>query len=371
MIVMKTRTPPFKVLITCLWFCWLVATQPHGHAQDPSRGQSVRTNATEQRLALVIGNSGYKESPLANPVNDARDMAAALRACGFEVLTGEDRNQRQMKELIRQFGQRLRQGGVGLFFFAGHGIQASGRNYLIPLGAEINAAAEIEYEAVEMGFVLAQMEEARNRLNVVILDACRNNPYARSFRSDTRGLASVRNAPSGTLIAYATAADDVAADGSGRNGLFTGELLTHLKQPGLTLEQVFRRTRTNVRSKSGGKQVPYEYSSVEGEDFYFVAPAPIVTVRTDEETAWNYAKRSRTASVVRLFLMDYPNSQQAVEARTLLAELEKLERPPANVTPPGTKPASNVRMSATGVSLTALPTFTTVKVDGAGKVIER
>jgi uncharacterized caspase-like protein len=243
------------------------------------RSQSVRTNTSEPQLALVIGNAGYKGAPLANPLNDARDVAAALRACGFEVLTGEDRTQRQMKELIRQFGQKLRQGVVGVFYFAGHGIQANGRNYLIPIGATINAAAEIEYEAVEAGFVLAQMEEAHTRLNVVILDACRNNPYARGFRTDTRGLASVRNAPSGTLIAYATAADDVAADGGGRNGLYTGELLTNLKQPGLTLEKVFRRTRTNVRSKSGGKQVPYEYTSVEGEDFYFIAPASVTDNR--------------------------------------------------------------------------------------------
>jgi hypothetical protein len=142
---------------------------------------------------------------------------------------------------------KLRQGGVGLFYFAGHGVQVGGRNYLIPISAEINAETEVEYEAVEAGFVLAQMEEARNRLNIVILDACRNNPFARSFRSSTRGPAGVRSAPSGTLIAYATAADDVAADGAGRNGLFTGELLAQIKTPGLTLAQVFQRTRTSVR----------------------------------------------------------------------------------------------------------------------------
>ncbi|HMX29821.1 MAG TPA: caspase family protein, partial [Blastocatellia bacterium] len=215
------------------------------------RGQTVKRPADakpEQRLALVIGNSAYKEAPLANPVNDAQDVAAALKACGFEVLSGFNRNQREMKELIRDFGQKLRAGGVGIFYFAGHGAQVNGRNYLFPIGAVINSQTEVEYETVEAGFVLAQMEEARNRLNVVILDACRNNPYARSFsrgRSDSRGLAGVSSAPSGTLIAYATAADDVAADGNGRNGLFTGELLTQLKTPGLTLTQVFQRTRTS------------------------------------------------------------------------------------------------------------------------------
>ncbi|NOT59889.1 MAG: SUMF1/EgtB/PvdO family nonheme iron enzyme, partial [Acidobacteria bacterium] len=279
----------------------------------------------------------------------------------------------QMKELIRQFGLKLRQGGVGVFYFAGHGLQVNGRNYLMPIGAEITAAAEVEYEAVEAGFVLAQMEEARNRLNVVILDACRNNPYARGFRSGTGGLASVSNAPSGTLIAYATAADDVASDGSGsRNGLFTGELLAQLKQPGLTLEQVFRRTRTAVRGKSGGKQVPYEYSSVEGEDFYFLPPVPVAG--SDEERAWDFAKRSRSVAAVRLYLSDYPNSRRATEARRLLAELEKNERlvvgnPPTK--PPVSNPAPSVRMSATGVALTALASFTTVKTDRTGMVIER
>ncbi len=227
----------------------------------------------EQRVALIIGNGAYAQGSLANPVNDARDMAAALRSVGFEVMSGENVNQTQMKRLIRDFGQKIRNGGVGLFYFAGHGVQANNRNYLIPVGVEINSEAEVEYEAVEAGFVLAQMQEARNRLNIVILDACRNNPFARSFRSGARGLAVTRSAPTGTLVAYATAADNVANDGAGRNGLFTQELLTNLKTPGLTLESVFRRTRTSVRSKSGGQQVPYEYTSVEGEDFYFLPPA--------------------------------------------------------------------------------------------------
>ena len=119
----------------------------------------------EQRVALIIGNGAYAQGSLANPVNDARDMAAALRSVGFEVLSGENVNQTQMKRLIRDFGQKIRNGGVGLFYFAGHGVQANNRNYLIPVGVEINSEAEVEYEAVESGFVLAQMEEARNRLH--------------------------------------------------------------------------------------------------------------------------------------------------------------------------------------------------------------
>ncbi len=195
-----------------------------------------------------------------------------MRQAGFEVLHGENQNRRQMRELIRQFGEKIRNGGVGLFYFAGHGVQVSNTNFLIPIGAEITKETEVEDESISVNFVLAQMEDARNKLNIVILDACRNNPFARSFRTGSRGLAVTRSAPTGTLVAYATAADSVASDGIGRNGLFTQELLTNLKTPGLTLESVFRRTRTSVRSKSSGQQVPYEYTSVEGEDFYFLAP---------------------------------------------------------------------------------------------------
>jgi uncharacterized caspase-like protein len=317
-----------KLTITTLLFCLLTLPAMTGAQQD--RGQSARRPADqrEPRVALVIGNAGYREARLPNPLNDARDVAAALRSMGFDVVSGEDRDRRQMMTLIREFGQKLRNGGVGLFYFAGHGVQVGGRNYLVPINAEITAEAEVEFEAVEVGFALAQMEEARNRLNIVILDACRNNPYARSFRSGSRGLAGVRSAPSGTLIAYATAADDVASDGAGRNGLFTGELIVQMKKPGATLEQVFRRTRTSVKEKSKGRQVPYEYSSVEGdEDFYFippVAPEPPrpTPVVSEEQSAWERAKARRTAEAVRAFLSLYPNSKFENEARELLATLE-------------------------------------------------
>ncbi|HEX4945654.1 MAG TPA: SUMF1/EgtB/PvdO family nonheme iron enzyme [Blastocatellia bacterium] len=248
------------------------------HAQQD---RALRVTAQgDRRVALIIGNSAYTQGALANPVNDARDIAAALRQANFEVLFGENQNRRQMRELIRQFGDRIRQGGVGLFYFAGHGVQVNSTNFLIPVGAEITEEHEIEDESIRVDFVLGQMEEARNKLNIVILDACRDNPFARSFRTaGERGLAVTRSAPTGTLIAYATAAGSVASDGVGRNGLFTQELLANLKTPGLTLETVFRRTRTSVRTKSNGRQVPYEYTSVEGEDFYFLPPgnAPLVS----------------------------------------------------------------------------------------------
>lgn len=343
-------------------------------AQERGQGAKRPSDAkSEPRIALVIGNAAYKESPLTNPVNDAQDVAAALQACGFEVLSGINRTQRQMKDLIRQFGQKLRNGGVGVFYFAGHGVQVGGRNYLIPIGAEINSEADVEDGAVDANFVLGQMDDARNRLNIVILDACRNNPYARGFRSVSRGLAGIRSAPSGSLIAYATAADDVANDGGGRNGLFTGELLTQLKTPGLTLEQVFRLTRTSVKNKSGGRQVPYEYSSVEGEDFYFIAPKAAPPIISPEQQAWERVKQRRTPDAVRGFLIVYPDSPFEKEARTLLAELEKNEKPVVTSNPPAVSaPTALTPMIPLprGVNPNALSVhrFTTASVDAKGKV---
>ena len=222
----------------------------------------------ERRIALVIGNGDYLQSPLANPVNDARSMARALRSAGFDVILGENlSNKTEMKRLIRDFGFKLNKGGVGLFYYAGHGIQVEGFNFLVPVNAIINNEEEVEYEAVDAGFVISQMEAADNRLNIVILDACRNNPYARSFRSSKQGLSGM-SAPTGTLIAYATAPGSVAIDGSGVNGLYTQELLSQINKPDLQIESVFKNVRAEVVKKSYGKQTPWESSSLIG-DFYF------------------------------------------------------------------------------------------------------
>ncbi|MEE8383301.1 MAG: SUMF1/EgtB/PvdO family nonheme iron enzyme [Thermodesulfobacteriota bacterium] len=180
---------------------------------------------------------------------------------------GTDANQRNMKQAIRRFGKQLRKGGVGLFYFAGHGIQVKGSNYLIPIGAEIETEPDVEYEAVDAGRVLAQMEDAGNSLNVIILDACRDNPFGRSFRTGNRGLAKM-DAPTGSILSYATAPGSVASDGPGRNGLYTSALLKHMSTPGLEIGKLFRQVRIDVLSSSGEKQVPWEASSLTG-DFYF------------------------------------------------------------------------------------------------------
>jgi hypothetical protein len=193
-------------------------------------------------------------------------MAQSLRELGFEVIYGKDLAQQAMKSDIKEFGNKLGKGAVGLFYYAGHGTQINGRNYLIPVDTVITKVEEVGEQSVEVNSVLAQMEGARNRVNIIILDACRNNPFGGSG-STTGGLATVRGA-SGTLIAYATAPDSVARDGDGRNGLYTSELLNAMRAAGTRIEDVFKRVRIAVEAKSRGEQIPWESTSLV-QEFYF------------------------------------------------------------------------------------------------------
>jgi hypothetical protein len=219
------------------------------------------------RIALVIGNSNYKSAPLKNPVNDAKDMAAILKYFGFEVTLKLDIDHRIMEKSIRNFGKKLLNGGIGLFYYAGHGTQVKGHNYLIPINSEIESEADVKFETVDAGLILGKMEDAQNDLNIIILDACRNNPFARSFRSPSLGLARM-DAPKGSLIAYSTAPGSVAADGDNRNGIYTKYLLENMKRPGLKIEEILKNVRVAVVSETSSKQIPWESSSLMG-DFYF------------------------------------------------------------------------------------------------------
>jgi hypothetical protein len=228
---------------------------------------SIAFSAQEKLIALVIGNGAYKSSPLANPVNDANDMASILKKCDFTVMKSINATRKEMRRVIRKFGEEINKGAVGLFYYAGHGIQVDGENYLIPIGAEVYTEAEVEDECLKVSSVLRQMESAGNRLNIIILDACRDNPFGRSFRSSNKGLAKM-DAPTGSILAYATAPGSVAADGTGRNGLYTSMLLKHIMEPNLVIERIFKRVRIDVVSASGKRQTPWESSSLMG-DFYF------------------------------------------------------------------------------------------------------
>ena len=230
----------------------------------------VTSEATSnKRQAFVIGNSEYQYAGrLRNPVNDARAIGSTLQQLGFEVTTLTNASQRQMERSIKQFGRQLRDSkGVGLFYYAGHGMQFDGENYLLPTDIDPSTEEDVRYDAVPVGKLLAQMRAADNKMNVVILDACRNNPFSRSFRTFNPGLAQV-NAAAGTFISFATAPGQIAADGEGSNGLFTSKLLEHLRTPGLKIEEVFKRTTADVYRASNKRQAPWVQYSVIG-DFYF------------------------------------------------------------------------------------------------------
>ena len=248
--------------------------------------------AGEARVALVIGNGSYKDSPLPNPVNDAKAVSAALRAAGFEVIERHDQGAVEMRRAIREFGEKLRGKGAGLFYFAGHVVQVNGRNFLIPANADIKYEDEIEDQSVDVSLVLNKMEAAKARINLVILDACRNNPFARGSRSAQQGLAAME-APIGSIIAYATSPGQVASDGSGKNGLYTTYLVREIERPGLKVEDVFKRVRAAVRQASNGRQVPWENTSLEG-DFYFRQPE-----RVDTGVSAQEARRQQEAEIQR------------------------------------------------------------------------
>ncbi len=239
-----------------------------------------------------------------------------------------------MKQALREFGDKLEsgEGHVALFYFAGHGVQVNGRNYLIPIGADATNEAEAEDECVNVDLALAQMKRARQGLNIVILDACRNNPF-RGWRSPEGGLAFV-NAPRGTLIAYATSPGRTAADGRGRNSPYTAALLNHIRKPNISLLRLFEHVRAEVESATNGVQTPWESTSVtNGSEFYLAGKTDPPPPPPEEQSAWERAKARRTAEAVRAFLSLYPNSKFENEARELLAALEPA-KPPEIATSP-------------------------------------
>jgi len=236
-----------------------------------SESKTINFNETvlENRLALVIGNSNYAVAPLRNAANDGKAMAKALRELNFDVIEVIDGDKKTMKDAVRKFSDKLTEDkGVGLFYYAGHGVQVKGDNYLIPINHQIQTEMDVADEALGLNTVLDYMHVCGTRMNIIILDACRDNPYARSMRSASRGLAQVYSEGSGSLIAYATSPGSVAADGEGENGLYTQELLKAMKTPGLEINTIFRKVLSNVKKLSSGQQIPWTNASIEGE-FYF------------------------------------------------------------------------------------------------------
>ncbi len=232
----------------------------------------------EPRVALVIGNSAYSATPLKNPENDARLIAETLRSLGFQVIERTNVSQKGMRRLFGDFGDALEDAGpdsVGLFYFSGHGVQVRGANFLIPTDAVIERERDVKIEAVSADEVLSMLSFAENRLNIVILDACRNNPYAQRFKSPGRGLARM-DAPRGTMVAYATAPGQVARDGKGTNSPYTAALAAEMRKRGVPVEQMFKQVRVAVMGETKDKQVPWEASSLTGS-FYFNPAGVAVT----------------------------------------------------------------------------------------------
>jgi len=257
--IMRTK----KILITALLFFIILPLQSF---------------SDQNRRALVVGNDAYQDAPLQNPVNDARSLSAVLRDLGFSVTTKINVTQQELEDAIRAFGRSLYPGDIGLFYFSGHGMQIDGVNYLLPVGAPIERVHEIKYKAVNSQMILEEMVHARSSLNIIILDACRNNPFKGDFRAIRRGLATM-SAPTGpeggSLIAYATAPDTVARDGEGKNSPYARHLMETMRIPGLEIHQVFRRVRVAVKAETNNQQIPWESSSMDRDFFFKQASVPL------------------------------------------------------------------------------------------------
>ena len=296
------------------------------------------------RVALVIGNSAYPGAPLLNPGNDAKAMAATLKEMGFQVIEARDATRIQMTEAIARTRDALKgRNGVGMLYYAGHGLQLDWRNYMVPIDARLSGPADLPGQTVEVTQVIEAFKTAGNRMNILVLDACRDNPFAGTVVN--KGLAQM-DAPPGTLLAYATAPGNVAEDGSktSANGLYTQHLVHELKQPNARIEDVFKRVRFQVRRESEGRQIPWESTSLE-DDFYF-DPTIKVTRLGDAQRAreaavalarenaeWSRIKDSTKPDDFYAFLEKFPNGLLSEQAQFRLDQVQKAKiqsQAPAN-----------------------------------------
>ncbi|PJI97044.1 caspase domain-containing protein [Acidovorax sp. 69] len=300
---------------------------------------SAQANAPlDVRIALVIGNSAYSGSAaLSNPANDAKAMSAQLRKLGFQVLELRDGSRSQMAEAIDDVRKRLQgKSGVGMLYYAGHGVQIDWRNYMVPVDARPRSQTEVVAQAVDVDAVINAFKQAGNRVNILVLDACRNNPFEGT--ASVKGLAQIDAIP-GTFLAYATAPGNVADDGEGSNGLYTTYLLQELAKPTTRIEDVFKRVRLQVRKKSNGSQIPWESTSLE-EDFVFnddrgpgetlalarppkPKPAELDQKFLREKAEWDRIKTSQNPDDFYAFLQAYPSSAISEAAQSRLDQLSK------------------------------------------------
>ena len=303
------------------------------------------TTGAQRRVALVIGNSAYQYAPhLPNPTNDAEAMAAALQKLGFEVTKGIDLDRTETEMIIREFSKTLPGADVALLFYAGHGIQVGDHNYLVPVDAQLGDETDLHFEATDLDLVLDVMAR-EPRVNLVFLDACRDNPFAQTLarsmgasRSTSigRGLAIV-DASAGSFIAYATDPHQVALDGNGAHSPFTAALLAHMEQPGLSISDMMIEVRNDVLVATDQKQRPWDTSSLT-TPFYFTPAVAVATAETsspassdsavatpavDKEVVfWQSIQNSNSPAQFQAYLDQYPNGTFAALARTRIEELK-------------------------------------------------
>ena len=298
-------------------FLSVLAAAPAAHAQ--------------RRVALVIGNSAYQHtSPLANPKNDATDVGAALKKHGFQVIEGFDLDKVGMDRKIREFAEAVHGAPVALFFFAGHGLQVGGQNYLVPIDAKLSTAAALDWEMVRLDLVHRSMEREA-ATSILFVDACRNNPLVRNLARamGTRsveighGLAQVE-AGIGTLVSFSTQPGNVALDGTGRNSPFAGALVKHMASSRDDLSSVLIAVRNDVMKETQRKQVPWEHSALTGR-FYFTAPAPAGP--SADELSWSLIKDTQEPALLRRFIEQFPESKWRPEAERQAAALAAIPRP--------------------------------------------
>ncbi|MBI3374175.1 MAG: caspase family protein [Betaproteobacteria bacterium] len=266
------------------------------------------------KIALILGNSKYRDAPLRNPANDAKAISEALKACGFQVNLKVDADNADMAAAVQSYLQLLAaMKGVGLFYYAGHGIQLAWRNYMLPVNVDIDTIADIQRQGVELNSLLEGLTKAANPMNLIIVDACRDNPFGNLKGVDHKGLSQM-DAPRNSILAYATSPGNVASDGDGRNGLYTEHLLREIEVREARVEDVFKRARLGVRVKSRGAQIPWESTSLE-DDFYFLPPAILQKQSEaekkkafeEEQAFWEKARRTKEARPLEEYLQRYPN----------------------------------------------------------------
>lgn len=284
------------------------------------------------RAALVIGNAAYAQAGLTNPTHDAQAMQALLGQAGFSVDLQLDARRDAMLAAIERFGQRVQASDTRLavFYYAGHGAQLDWRNYLLPVDVSVRSAESLKAACIDLGLLLDQLALAQRRAAgktfVVILDACRDNPFGNAFRTPQKGLSQF-DAPVGSLLAYATAPGSVASDGEGRNGLYTEHLVKELSRRDTRIEDALKRVRLNVRLASGGEQIPWESTSLESDVFIFPPAAStlsdeVLERQIEEEIAhWGHIKSSSRIEDWIDYLRRFPNGRFSEVAQSRLNRL--------------------------------------------------